>query len=286
MSKIHKSSVIAAISGHIIERYDIALYGYFSVLLTPIFFSVDSRSIFISLAVFAAGYFMRPLGGLFFGYIGDKYGRKQAFSLSVMIMIFPTLVIGILPSYQIIGIWASIILLSCRLIQGLCGGGEFGGAGIFVNEHLPKHQIGFSGGLIASTGLLGGALGNFCGVLATTWLPAWGWRVPFIFGAFLTLYSYLVRRQMLETPIFKEVLDKKILYKDSFISLIKNNIRNMLCLMVIGGCGHMQLYITLIYMNVVYVQKCHLNPTTTMWINTTVLWHMDYISSINALGSR
>lgn len=245
MSKIHKSSVIGAISGHIIERYDIALYGYFSVLLTPIFFSSDSRSIFISLAVFAAGYFMRPLGGLFFGYIGDKCGRKQAFSLSVMIMIFPTLVIGILPSYQIIGIWASIILLSCRLIQGLCGGGEFGGSGIFVNEHLPKHQIDFSGGLIASTELLGGALGNFCGVLATTWLPTWGWRLPFIFGAFLTLYSYIVRRQILETPIFKEVLDKKILYKDSFISLIKSNIRNMLCLsnirnmlclMVIGGC--------------------------------------------------
>jgi MHS family proline/betaine transporter-like MFS transporter len=272
--KTNKRSVIAALIGHVLERYDVALYGYFSAMLAPIFFaSTDaSTALLASLGAFAAGYLMRPLGGIIFGYFGDRYGRKQAFTWSIFLVIIPTFLIGVLPSYDQIGIAAPVILITCRLMQGLCNGGEFSGAGIFVGEHMPKNRVGFSGGMICATGIFGAVIGTFLGAVVTLpAIPSWGWRIPFLVGSCLTLVSYFIRRNMVETPVFEEVLRKGETLKNPLKDVFKNYKFNMLNTIAIGGCGHILLYMSSIYMNVVYTTYLKLPNFQILAINTCVL---------------
>jgi MHS family proline/betaine transporter-like MFS transporter len=272
--KVSKRSVVAALIGHVLERYDVALYGYFSAMLAPVFFaSTDpSTALLSSLGAFAAGYLMRPLGGIIFGYFGDRYGRKQAFTWSIFLVIIPTFLIGILPSYAQIGIVAPITLIICRLMQGLCNGGEFSGAGIFVGEHMPANRVGFSGGMICATGLLGAAIGTCFGAIVTLpAIPSWGWRIPFLVGSCLTLVSYFIRRNMLETPVFEEVLKKGDVLKNPLKEVFRNYKFNIINTIAIGGCGHILLYMSSIYMNVVYTTILKIPNFQVLALNTAVL---------------
>lgn len=271
---INKRSIAAALIGHVLERYDVALYGYFSAMLAPIFFpSKDSfTSIISSLGAFAAGYMMRPLGGIIFGYFGDKYGRKNAFTWSIILVVIPTFIIGILPSYSQIGVAAPIILILCRLMQGLCNGGEFSGAGIFVGEHMPENRKGFSGGMICATGLLGAAIGTLFGAFVTLpTIPTWGWRIPFLVGSIVTLVSYFIRRNMKETPVFQEILLKGEVLRNPLKEAFKKHKHNMFYTMAIGGCGHILLYTSTIYMNIIYTTVLKMPNSQVLMINTGVL---------------
>jgi MHS family proline/betaine transporter-like MFS transporter len=215
---------------------------------------------------------MRPLGGIIFGYFGDRYGRKKAFSWAIFLVIIPTLLIGFLPSYSRIGIAAPIILILCRLFQGLCGGGEFSGAGIFVGEHLPPNKAGLSGGLICATGLLGAALGTLFGALVTMPnMPNWGWRIPFIVGGCLTLISYFIRRNMFETPIFNKLSEDKMILKNPLKDIFTNYKYNIINTIAIGGCGHLLLYMSTIYMNVIYTTQLKISSSNILFINTGIL---------------
>ncbi|HQS84806.1 MAG: hypothetical protein B7Y25_07790 [Alphaproteobacteria bacterium 16-39-46] len=266
-------SITAALIGHTLERYDVALYGYFSALLAPIFFpNSDSLGILWSLGAFAAGYLMRPFGGVIFGHLGDKYGRKKAFTLSILLVVIPTLTIGILPSYNRIGLFAPFILMACRLMQGLCGGGEFSGAGIFVGKHIKAGQEGLGGGLICSTGLLGALIGTALGSVVTlSNMPTWGWRLPFILGAFMTFFSYLIRRRMHETPVFTKVMEEVTLPKLPLKNVFKYHKKNIFCGIAIGGYGHCVLYMATIYMNVLYTKNLHLSSHDSLVLNTMIL---------------
>jgi MHS family proline/betaine transporter-like MFS transporter len=157
-------------------------------------------------------------------------------------------------------------------MQGLCNGGEFSGAGIFVGEHVPKNRIGFSGGMICATGILGAAIGTFFGAVVTLpAIPSWGWRIPFLIGSSLTLMSYFIRRNMVETPVFEEVLKKGEILQNPLKDVFRNYKFNMLNTMAIGGCGHILLYISSIYMNVVYTTILKLPNFQVLTINTCVL---------------
>ncbi|MBT5540609.1 MAG: MFS transporter, partial [Alphaproteobacteria bacterium] len=131
MSKWKNNRLILATSaGHILEYYDSTLYGFFAVMLAPLFFPSESPAIatICSFIVFAAGFVMRPFGGLIFGHLGDRYGRKIAFLLSIALVTVPTFGIGCLPTYEMIGVAAPFLLISFRLLQGISVGGEYGGA--------------------------------------------------------------------------------------------------------------------------------------------------------------
>ncbi|MBT5389589.1 MAG: MFS transporter [Alphaproteobacteria bacterium] len=157
--------ILSTSAGHILEYYDTTLYGFFAVLLAPMFFPAENPAIatICSFIVFAAGFAMRPFGGIVFGHLGDKYGRKVAFMLSIALVTIPTLGIGCLPSYSTIGLAAPILLILFRLLQGISVGGEYGGAAIFIREHVKKEQAGFAGSMLATLGFVGALVGTLLG---------------------------------------------------------------------------------------------------------------------------
>lgn len=210
-----KLNIRALVFGSLVtafEWYDYALFGYFAAIIGAQYFPSDEpmTSLLSSFAVFASGFAMRPLGAIWFGYIGDKLGRKRALSLSLVLMAIPTTALGLLPSYDSIGIFASISLVVIRLLQGLAVGGNYGGSFIFAIENAPERQKGLAGSL-AMFGTLGGL---FLGVGAATLMEAicgaeyvlsFGWRIPFLFGALSPLIILMIRNKVPETRSFEEI---------------------------------------------------------------------------------
>jgi len=166
--------------------------------------------------IFAAGYLARPLGGIIMAHFGDLLGRKQMFMLSVFLMAVPTLLIGLLPTYAAIGIWAPLLLLALRLLQGAAIGGEVPGAWVFVAEHVPQNRVGFACGTLTA-GLTGGILLGSLVAMAInkSYTPeqvlAEAWRIPFLVGGIFGLLAVWLRQWLHETPIFKDLQAKQAL---------------------------------------------------------------------------
>lgn len=273
-----KMSIFMALYGHVLERYEVTLYGFLSTLLVPLFFPQDDASIsfLLGMGAFAAGYLMRPLGGFFFGYIGDIYGRKKALLGSILLVSIPTFIMGILPTYAQIGVAAPIILVTCRLFQGLCVGGEYSGAAVYFFESCRIEKSGFFGSIMSGTAFCGAILGSLIGTLCTMpFMPEWGWRIPFLLGAILGVIGFFIRRNIKETPVFvqEEVSSKSKEGKleNPFLNLLKNEKRNILCTLVIGATGYVCLYISTIYLNSIIAQTVNPSPFIIMTINTSVL---------------
>ena len=196
------------------EWYDYALFGYFAKIISQQFFpsSDPVSSLLATFAVFASGFAMRPLGAIFYGYIGDRIGRKYALAASLLTMAAPTTLLGLLPTYESIGIWASVGLVLIRLFQGLAVGGNYGGSFIFVIENAPRGRQGFAGSL-ASFGTLGGLfLGSGAATLLTYLLTpenlmSFGWRIPFLLGSLSAVVGLAIRKYVPEQAV-KEQTDQ------------------------------------------------------------------------------
>jgi MHS family proline/betaine transporter-like MFS transporter len=180
-----RRAILAGIAGNVMEWYDFTVYGYFAAIIGRQFFPAEDpiSSLLAAFGVFAAGFLMRPFGSLLFGHIGDKMGRKAALTASVALMAVPTFLIGLLPTYEQIGIAGSALLVLLRLVQGLSVGGEYTTSAIFLVERSTPGHRGFLGSF-GPFGACGGVLlGSAIGALVTSILePAsiqsWGWRVP------------------------------------------------------------------------------------------------------------
>ena len=202
-SDTRRKVILAGLVGNVMEWFDFAVYGYFASIIGTHFFPSENPSVSLIAAfgAFAAGFLVRPLGGLLFGRIGDLVGRKRAMVLSVMAMAIPTVLIGLLPTYQTIGIAAPVLIVLLRIIQGLSVGGEYTSSLIFLAEHAkPGHRArtAFWGMWGATSGiLLGSAIGALIsGILTEEQLMNWGWRVPFLFGGLVAVTGYLIRRNI------------------------------------------------------------------------------------------
>ncbi|AHZ84872.1 Alpha-ketoglutarate permease [Bdellovibrio bacteriovorus] len=226
-SKIWK--VIGASSaGTLIEWYDFYIFGSLATIISAQFFPKGHETVALlsTLATFATGFIVRPFGALVFGRVGDVVGRKYAFMVTLLIMGLATTAIGLLPGYETIGIFAPILLLILRLLQGLALGGEYGGAATYVAEHSPDGKRGFYTSFIQTTATLG--LFVSLGVILLTRLTMgeeafkdWGWRIPFLLSVVLVLVSYLIRRRMEESPVFVQMKaegkSSKSPLRDSFL---------------------------------------------------------------------
>jgi MHS family proline/betaine transporter-like MFS transporter len=200
-----RRGVIAGVAGNVLEWYDFALFGFFARQIGTHFFPAHNptASLLAAFGTFAAGFIMRPLGGALFGWVGDKFGRKQALLWSVMAMAFPSFLIGVLPGAETIGIAAPILLLLFRLLQGLAVGGEYGASAVFLVEGAEPGRRGWMGswgpvGAFAGT-LLGSAAGAIVNALESPdQVMAFGWRIPFILGIAVGLGGIAIRRFYIE----------------------------------------------------------------------------------------
>jgi MFS family permease len=202
----------AAAAGTLIEWYDFYLYAVLTPFLAPLFFpsSNPATSLIAGFATFGAGFAVRPFGALVFGRIGDLIGRKFAFVLTVTLMGGSTVAVGLLPTYERIGILAPIILVTLRCLQGLALGGEYGGAAVYVAEHAPDGKRGYYTSWIQTTATLGlfVALAVVLGTrltLGDATFKAWAWRIPFLISAVLLLVALVIRMRMRETPLFSRL---------------------------------------------------------------------------------
>ncbi|WP_294833755.1 MFS transporter [uncultured Gilliamella sp.] len=212
----YKTLALSALGGAL-EFYDFIIFVFFSITISHLFFPQDMPqwlSQVQTFGIFAAGYLIRPFGGIVMAHFGDLFGRKRMFTLSILLMALPTLFIGCLPTYASIGIFAPILLLLMRLCQGLAVGGEVPGAWTFVAEHVPRNKIGLACGILTSGLSLGILLGSLVSTVMNKSLsPAqmvdWGWRIPFIIGGIFGLIAMYLRRWLKETPIFLEIQKRK-----------------------------------------------------------------------------
>ena len=201
--------IVASSLGTVFEWYDFFVYGTLAALLGRLFFPSDNPTagLLLSLATFGAGFGVRPIGALVFGVLGDRIGRKYTFLATIMLMGIATALVGFLPTFAQAGIWAPILLVGLRLLQGLALGGEYGGAAIYVAEHAPKGRRGFFTSFIQAS-VVGDFLLSLMVVLGTTAavgkdaFAAWGWRVPFIVSLLLLAVSLYIRLKLRESPVF------------------------------------------------------------------------------------
>lgn len=220
VAKVHKPAdskmvVFASSLGTVFEWYDFYLYGSLAAIISKQFFSgVNPTAAFIfALMAFAAGFAVRPFGAIFFGRIGDLVGRKYTFLVTIMIMGLSTFIVGLLPSYETIGIAAPIILIGLRLLQGLALGGEYGGAATYVAEHAPAGKRGLHTSWIQTTATLGLFL-SLLVILVTRWsmgeeaFADWGWRIPFLISLLLLGISVWIRLKLSESPTFQKMKDE------------------------------------------------------------------------------
>jgi len=236
--------VIAAAVGNVIEWYDFYIFGSLAALLATKFFAggASGAALIKTVGTFTAGFLIRPFGALVFGRVGDLVGRKYTFLVTLSGMGLSTALIGFVPSYAQIGAAAGILLLILRLIQGLCLGGEYGGAITYVAEHAPDEKRGYYTGWLQTSPTLGIVVSLAVivvtrEVLGTEAFTAWGWRIPFILSLFLVAIAIYIRLRLQETPIFQDIKAKGQIstspWREAFLS---SNIKYVLIasIVVIG----------------------------------------------------
>jgi MHS family proline/betaine transporter-like MFS transporter len=224
-------AVWAGIAGQILEWFDYAVYGTLAAILSAVFFPTKDPviSILLTLLVFGVGFVMRPVGAVVFGHVGDKYGRKTALAWTIYLMAVATAAIGFIPSFASIGITAPILLTTCRLIQGLSTGGEWGGSTAFLVEYAKSKGRGFLGSWQQAGAVVGLMLGALVGVILTNVmgkaeLNAWGWRIPFIGGSIILGYvGWYIRSKLEDTPAFLQAEEAKQVLKNPVLTSLREN---------------------------------------------------------------
>ncbi|MCD8873146.1 MFS transporter [Mammaliicoccus sciuri] len=250
-----KKSVFATGIGNAMEWFDFALYSYLAVIISKNFFSPvqnDELKLIFTFATFAIAFLLRPVGGIVFGKIGDKLGRKVVLTFTIIMMAISTLIIGLLPTYDQIGVWAPILLLLARILQGFSVGGEYAGAMVYIAESSPDNKrIRLGSGL--EIGTLSGYIVASILVTVLFWtlsdaqMNSWGWRIPFFLSAPIGLIGLYLRTHLEETPIFEnDIADQKD--QLSVIDIIKQYKKDILLCIVFVAFFNITNYVLLGYM--------------------------------------
>ncbi|NGZ86277.1 MFS transporter [Duganella aceris] len=272
----YKTLSLAALGGAL-EFYDFIIFVFFANAIGQLFFPPempDWLRLLQTFGIFAAGYVVRPLGGIVMAHFGDLLGRKRMFTLSILLMALPTLMIGLLPTYASIGLAAPLLLLLMRVLQGAAVGGEVPGAWVFVSEHVPANRTGYACGTLTAGLTVGILLGSLVATgLNTVYTPAevtdGAWRYPFLLGGVFGLGAMYLRRWLHETPVFAEMQQRKALAAEMPLKAVLRSHRgavavSMLLTWMLSAC-----IVVVILMTPALLQKIyHIDARTSLVANT------------------
>ncbi|HEX3144112.1 MAG TPA: MFS transporter [Pyrinomonadaceae bacterium] len=289
--------ITASSVGTMIEWYDFYIFGSLATVISPLFYPQGNNTIALIayLSTFAVGFVVRPFGALFFGRIGDLVGRKYAFLVTLLIMGGATALIGFLPTYATIGMAAPIFLLVIRILQGLALGGEYGGAAVYVAEHVPDERRGFYTSFIQITATLGLFVSLVVilvvqNTMSREAFASWGWRVPFIVSILLVAVSLYIRMRMKESPIFQHLKSTGMTsaqpLKDAFTRW--DNIKRILISLFGATAGQGVVWYTGQFYALFYLQTIlKVNTTSANYIvATALLLGMPFFVLFGALSDR
>lgn len=270
-----KRVILSCMIGNALEWYDFALYGYFATTIGSLFFPKISTiaSLMATFGVFAAGFIMRPLGGIIFGHIGDKVGRKSALLWSIYLMAIPTTLIGLLPTYEQIGWLAPLFLTLIRLAQGLSMGGEFTGSMIFVIENAQQGNRGLYGSWVVFSLLIGILVGSViatstCYVLSEDQVLDWGWRIPFLLSVVGGFIGSIMRRIMREPKQFTEA---KKHHKESsapIVELFRHHLKTIAYVVTIELTLSVGFYLIVTFINNFLTAFLEIDMVTSLMMTT------------------
>lgn len=273
-----RRNLLAATVGNVLEWYDFAIYGFLAAIIGKHFFPADDpvASLLASFGVFALGFLARPLGGVVFGHIGDKLGRKPTLLISVALMGGGTFAIGVLPDVSQIGDAAPFLLVIVRIAQGLSMGGEYTGSAVYLAENAPDRHRGFIGSWPQVGCLTGVLLGSGCAALVGTLageaaMQDWGWRVPFLLGALIAVWGLVVRRHMVEPPALQQAervpgLPVVVVLRDHWRPVLR-----LVGLLLVTSIGY---YMQFVYAASYLSEAMHVSTAESLDINTLAILTM------------
>ena len=234
-----RRAIAASAMGNATEWFDYGIYAYGVTYISAALFPGDmDEAVLFALATFAISFLVRPLGGLFWGPLGDRLGRKSVLALTILMMAGATLCVGLIPNHASIGMWAPALLIVLRMVQGFSTGGEYGGAATFMAEYAPDDRRGFFGSFLEFGTLAGFSLGaslmlGFSLTLGDDAMHQWGWRIPFLIAGPMGLVGMYLRSKMEDTPIFREHAKRENAVPTPGLSLLMRRYRRPM--LVVGG---------------------------------------------------
>lgn len=294
-NRLLRRAVGASAIGNAVEWFDYGVYAYGATTIAKVLFPTGSNALFFVLVGFAVSFLVRPLGGMFWGPMGDRLGRKKVLAATILLMGGSTFCVGLIPSYETIGIAAPIILYLLRILQGFSTGGEYAGAATFMAEYAPDRRRGFWGSFLEFGTLSGFNLGALVIVILTSTLSTpqmegWGWRVPFLIAGPLGLVGMYLRSKMEDIPCFKELEAKNLSEDDTkgvFRDLFANYLPQLLMLSGLVIALNVVNYTLLSYMPSYLQGTIDLSDTQSLWVPIVGQFvMMAFLPPVGALSDR
>lgn len=277
-TKTLRQVTFAGFAGTVVEWFDFAVYGFMATIIATVFFpdSTGAVALLQTFAIFAVAFALRPVGGALFGMLGDRIGRKSILITTVLLMSGATAAIGLLPTYDQIGVWAAVLLTLARCLQGLSAGGEYAGAVTYVIEHSPPHQRARWGSAMPTATFTAFAAAALLSFLLTTGLGdeamhEWGWRIPFLVAAPLGLIAFWIRRKLGESPMFEKAEDDEATEHAPLRATIRTQARPMLILAGYISLTALSFYIFSTYMTTFLREVVQLGSVPVLASNVIAL---------------
>ncbi|MGH8785899.1 MAG: MFS transporter [Cupriavidus necator] len=287
--QVLRRATAAGFIGTFVEWFDYAAYGFLATVIAQVFFpkSDPTTSLMATYAVFALSFVVRPVGGVIWGHFGDKFGRRNTLSLSILIMSGSTFLIAFLPTYVQVGLWAPVLLLLIRLVQGFSASGEYAGAAAFLAEYAPNRRRGLYTSVIPAAeaaGLLFASLfvAGLHAVLTSEQLLEWGWRVPFLLAAPFGLVGRFIRLRLEDTPRFVAMEQAHHVPQAPFKELMTSHRRTLLIGFGVTCLNAVGFYLLLSYMPVYLSKELGMSDSTSFLVSTISL--ASYVVMIFAMG--
>ncbi|MEV3962620.1 MFS transporter [Nocardia sp. NPDC050193] len=268
--------VRAAIVGTVVEYYDFGIYGYMATVVATLFFVSENETAALlgTFAAFAVAFFLRVPGGIFFGHIGDRYGRKSALSWTILLMVVATVLMGLMPTYVTLGVWATAALVLARCLQGFAAGGELGGANAFVSESAPRRWRATQTSMVNSGTYLGSLVASLVALALTSifseeTILSWAWRIPFLLSVVIGVIGIWIRNHMEDTPQFEELAEKGETKKLPVMELLRTSGGAVVKIVFLGALITGGYYIASVYA-ATYLQTAGGHSSTLAFLSTSL----------------